>query len=148
MKYSLQQQRVLRDRAKAECLRLDAIRNDPEREDLINRFKSKFANCEIVYKIILEEHQYQKTKKHLDRLTIDMKQAPYALSFAGYQFDRNLLTELFGSRSTVGNRSVKKLRDDLTHNLKDNAIEELTNRNTELHNYMDQFLNTIRTFDT
>lgn len=30
----------------------------------INRFKEKFGICEIVYKVILEDHQFNKTGKH------------------------------------------------------------------------------------
>lgn len=147
MKLSAQQQKDLREKAKKECLRLDAIRADAEKENLINAFKSKFTACEIVYKVILKEHQLCKTKKLPDHLLVDMKQAPYALSFAGYRFDKSLLSELFGGRDTPGNRSVKKLRDALTHSLNDNAIEELQRRNIEVNSYMDQFLDTIRTFD-
>ncbi len=77
-----------------------------------------------------------------------MTQAPYALEYAGYDFDKDLLTHLFGSEEKVGSRTVKKLRDALTHSLNQKAIDELLSREDELHGYMDQFLSKIREFDS
>ena len=69
------------------------------------------------------------------------------MSYAGYDFDRALLTKLFGGEERIGRRSVKKLRDALTHVMKQNAIDELLTREEELYSYMDQFLTKIREFD-
>jgi len=69
------------------------------------------------------------------------------LNYAGYDFDKDLLTHLFGAEEKVGSRTVKKLRDSLTHSVNQKAIDELINREEELYGYMDQFLSKIRDFD-
>jgi hypothetical protein len=76
-----------------------------------------------------------------------MTQVPYALEFAGYDFEKDLLTKLFCAEEKIGNRSVKKLRDSLTHSMNDKAVNELSDRYEELNGYMDSFLGKIRTFD-
>ena len=100
--------------------------------------------------MVLKEHQRSKGKAPQDEtLKLNMKQVPSALKFAGYTFDKDLLTEIFGSarpNSSKG-KTVKKLRDRITHGISRNAIEEITNRQIELFGYMDTFLNIIRTFD-
>ena len=101
-----------------------------------------------LYIVILDDHQFNKTGKHPDRMKVDMTQVPYALSYAGYDFDRTLLTHLFGAEEKVGSRSVKKLRDALTHNMNQKAVDELIDRETELHSYMDQFLEKVREYDS
>lgn len=68
-----------------------------------------------------------------------MKEAPYALTYAGYNFDRKFLTNLFGAEDCVGKRSVKKLRDALTHSISKSALNELKVLETELYEYMDGF---------
>ena len=60
----------------------------------------------------------------------------------------NLLTHLFGAEKRIGRRTVKKLRDALTHSVNQKAIDELIDREEELHGYMDQFLSKIREFDS
>ena len=144
---SQKEQLELRNKAKAELERLETLYEDKEKSKMINDFKEKFSICEIVYKVILEDHQFNKTGKHLNRLKVNMQQAPYALSYAGYDYDRNLLTQLFGGDDHIGRRSVKKLRDALTHSVNHSAVTELQNRERELYGYMDAFLNKIRTFD-
>ena len=144
---SSEEQLNLRNKAKMELERLEAVYLDEDISEKINKFKEKFGVCEIVYKVILEEHQFNKTGRRSERLKVDMKQAPYALDYAGYDFDKNLLTHLFGAKVKVGFRTVKKLRDSLTHSVNPKAVEELINREVELHSYMDQFLLKIRNFD-
>ena len=75
-----------------------------------------------------------------------MTQVPFALSFAGYSFEKELLNELFGSSSKKG-MTVKKLRDAVTHSIDEKATKEIFDRKEELFGYMDNFLDTIRNFD-
>lgn len=146
-KLSASEQLALRNRAKAELERLEETLADEETKKMIDDFKERFSICEIVYKVILEDHQFNKYGVHKDRLQISMKEAPYALTYAGYDFDKDLLTNLFGAEKHVGKRSVKKLRDSLTHSINKRAVDELKTRKTELYGYMDGFLNKIREFD-
>ncbi len=136
-----------RNKAKAEPERLDSAFSNETTKQKIDDFKDTFSKCEIVYKVILEEHQFKKTGEHLERLQITMRQVPHALAFAGYDFDNLLLTKLFGSKEKIGKRSVKKLRDSLTHSLNQKAIDELIQREQELYAYMNDFLMKIRQFD-
>lgn len=145
-KISPEQQKSIRDCAKSELRRLETIQANPETVELLDAFKNKFNVCESVYKVVLREHQRNKGKKHLGFLNVTMQQAPYALDFAGYVFDRELLNELFGAKGKRGT-TVKKLRDAVTHGIDEKAVREITNRKDELFGYMDAFLDTIRCFD-
>ena len=101
----------------------------------------------MVYKVLFADYEFNRTGNSSDRLKISMKQAPSALSYAGYDYNRALLTKLFGSEERIGRRSVKKLRDALTHAVKQTAIDELLVREEELYGYMDHFLTKDRKFD-
>lgn len=142
------EQLALREKARRELERLDSIYANEKIREKVLVFKEKFGICEMVYKVILEDHQYNKTGKHFNRLKVSMQQAPYALSYAGYDYDNTLLTNLFGSEDRVGQRTVKKLRDALTHKMNQNAVNELITREDELYGYMELFLKKIKEFDT
>lgn len=148
MKFSENQKINLRNRAKAELERLEKIYMNESNKILIDEFKNKFLMCEYIYKIILEEHQKCKGKDIESRyLKIYMTQVPYALKFAGYNFEKNLLSQLFGPEERIGKKSAKKLRDALTHNPNNVNIEELVTRKEELFEYMNKFLEEIRSYD-
>ena len=89
-KLTSEEQLALRNRAKAELQRLEAIYTD-----LPNRYKEKFGICEIVYKVLLTDHQKAKGRP-TDRLQVTMTQVSYALNYAGYDFDKTFLDKLFG----------------------------------------------------
>lgn len=144
---SEEEQLKLRKKAKDELVRLEKAYSNRILREKINEFNNRFEVCEIVYKVILGSYQYAKTGQRQNRLLISMKQVPHALNYAGYDFDRDLLSHLFGSEEKVGIRTVKKLRDSLTHSANQNAINELIEREEELFGYMDHFLSKIRSFD-
>lgn len=145
---SSEEKLALREKVKSELKRLEVVYAEDETREKIHTFKEKFGICEIVYKVVLDDHQFNKTGKHPERMKVAMTQVPYALAYAGYDFDRNLLTQLFGAEEKIGRRSVKKLRDALTHSLTQKAVDELVDREEELHGYMNQFLEKIREFDS
>ena len=144
---TIEAQSALRGRVKTELERLEAIYSDEVAREKISKFKEKFGICEMVYKVVFADYELSRTGTRPERMKITMKQAPSALSYAGYDFDRVLLTKLFGAEERIGRRSVKKLRDALTHALKQSAIDELMAREEELYGYMDQFLTKVREFD-
>ncbi len=138
----------LRMKARNRLIELEGIHKDETLKNMINSFIEKYSICEIVYKVVLKDHQRKKQDDVKDEtLKVDMRQVPHALNYAGYNFDSPLLDHLFGSKGTVNNRSAKKLRDELIHSQNESAIQELTDREQELHGYMDDFLNKIRNFD-
>lgn len=148
-KITEEEKKKLRDSAKAELERLEAIYSDEEVTKLLDDFREKYNLCESVYKVILAEHQKVKGHKETDYLKVTMQQVPHALKFAGYGFDKALLTEIFGAKSQKGKtvHTVKKLRDAVTHGIASEAVQEITDRKQELFGYMDAFLSGIRDFD-
>ncbi len=61
-----------------------------------------------------------------------------------YDFNDELLKNIFGSEKHSNKRSAKKLRDLILHDMNSGAIKEITARYDELIGYMDVFLNGIR----
>ena len=49
---TIEEQSALRDRAKRELERLEAVYSDEVAREKISRFKEKFGGCEIVYKAV------------------------------------------------------------------------------------------------
>jgi len=80
-------------------------------------------------------------------MRLHTQQANAALKFAGYDFETTLIIDLFGSENHVGKRSAKKLRDALTHKVSESAVKELNDRQEELFNVMNTFVEKIRNFD-
>lgn len=144
---SNEQKLALRNKVKAELTRLNSVKSDKKVKQMIDDFKEKFTICEIVYKVIREEWENNKSGKRPERMLIDMREVPATLNYAGYNFEKELLRKLFGGETRIGRRSVKKLRDALTHSMNDKAITELKARYVELNGYMDSFLNAIDVFD-
>lgn len=145
-KISAQEQKILRNNAKAELERMEACLVDQSTVQLLDAFKNKFNICETVYKVIFAEHQKRKRKSVNGYLKVNMTQVPHALNFAGYTFEKKDLNELFGASSKKGT-TVKKLRDSVTHGIDPKAVNEIVARKEELFGYMDSFLSVIRTFD-
>ena len=145
IKITEQEKAQLRENAKSEVERLERLIANDRTVQILDAFKNKFNICETAYKVILAEHQRRKGNEP-NQLKLYMTQVPHALSFAGYDFDRELLNDLFGSTSPKG-MTAKKLRDAVTHGINQKAVDEITARNEELVTYMDTFLNVIKTFD-
>lgn len=145
-KITAQEKLALRNSARAELERLETCLSDDDTVQLLDSFKNEFNICETVYKIILIKHQNCKKRNISNFPKIDMRQVPHVFNFAGYNFDKNLLNNLFGVHSNNGS-SVKKLRDAVTHGIDAKAVEEIENRKDELFGYMETFLTTIRDFD-
>ena len=145
-KISETEQEKLCNKVKAELERLEKTLEDTETKELLDDFKNKFNLCETSYKIILIK--YLKSNNSKD-LKINMKQVPSVLDFAGYSFDQTLLNEIFGSSSKKKGKykTVKKLRDAVTHGISGKALSEITERKDELFGYMDEFLSKIKSFD-
>ena len=143
MKISEKEKTELRDRAKSELERLEAIMNNAQIMELLDRYKNEFNLCESTYKVVLAEHQLRTKGKVPAQLKLNMSQVPFAMMFAGYDIDRDLLNRLFGAKCDRG-RTAKKLRDAITHNLEQKAIEEIESRQSELFADMDAFLEIIR----
>ncbi len=135
--------RKLRDRALKELDRLEGIRKEKGTFALIASFLGKFVACESVYKILLKD--WKPMDEREPRLILN--QVKPVMEYAGYSYNEALMKKLFGSDSKVGERSAKKLRDALAHNMSNSAIEELRGRRNEIFGSMDRFLNMVRNFD-
>ena len=143
MKISINEQAELRARAKKELERLEEIMNNKQIMQLLDKYKNRFNLCESTYKVVLAEHQLKTKGETSSQLKLLMTQAPFAMAFAGYNIDRDLLNRLFGAKCNKG-RTAKKLRDAITHNLEPTAIDEIEARQSELFADMDAFLDIIR----
>ena len=143
MKISVEEQIALRSKAKSDLNRLETVMSNEQIMDLLDRYKNKFNLCESTYKVVLAEHQFKTKGRMPAQLKLDMTQAPFAMVFAGYKIDRDLLNRLFGAKCDRG-RTAKKLRDAVTHNLEQKAIDEIEARQSELFSDMDAFLEIIR----
>ncbi len=143
-KLSEEEKKLLHAKASLELNRLEKIYSDRDVKARADAFKDKFQICEAVYKTLLAEHQYRKTGKLPQRMKLDMRQVPHVLTFAGYGIEKDLQEKLFGGEKKKGTRSAKMLRDMLTHSMDERAIQELNERNEELHNDMDNFLKAFK----
>lgn len=137
----------LRSAAKSEVERLETLLKEDRNTKIVDAFKNRFNVCESAYKIILAEHQKRKGKKQTTHLKIDMRQVPSALTFAGYTFEKQLLSDLFGGKPAAKGRTAKQLRDGTSHSIDESAVKEIVSRKDELSKYMDEFLEIIKTFD-
>ena len=133
----------IKNKAENELQRLEELFENEDTTQKIDNLKDKFSICEIVYKIILKDYLKSKNED-TKKLVINMTQAKAALKYAGYIFDSEIVGKVFGSQKAVGSRSVKIIRDELNHTLKQSAVTELINRYDELIGYMDSFLDMIR----
>ncbi len=147
-KLSSIEQMTLRNKAKNKLEEMEQILIDDETKEILNEFKNKFNMCETVYKVIFEK--YNKCNGNISKgfLKITMNQVPAVLKFSGYSFDKWLLNEIFGSSAPQNKRTIKKLRDAITHGIEKKAVEEIIVRKDELFGYMNVFLDEIRNFDS
>ena len=110
---TLVEQHALRQKAKNELERLESVYTNDATREKIHSFKEKFGICEIVYKVILEDHQLNKKGKKPTHMKVDMTQVPYVLTYAGYDFDQTLLTQLFGSEDKIWSLKGESLNPSL-----------------------------------
>ena len=141
---SEQEQSELRKQASLELERLEAILEEAETKELLDRYKNRFNLCESTYKLVLREHQIRTKGEIKGQLKLDMRQVPFAMQFAGYTVEKELLNRLFGSESSQGKRSAKKLRGSVTHGIEQHAVNEIKARRESLFQDMDDFLAIIR----
>lgn len=143
-KISFEEENALKKKLKDELDRLNKILLDSNTIKLIEKFKSKFQICEILYKLILEKYNIDHGKEGgRDKLKLNVNQVKPALKYVNFSLESDIINRLFGSESHAGKRSIKKIRDILTHNLTNSAIDELKNRKNEIFNDMDYFLKMI-----
>lgn len=109
--------------------------------DLVERFKTKFTICEHAYKIIQSELKQEK----INNIKLNVNSIKSNIHKMLYSIDDNTLLKLFGSEDARNNKSVKSLRNSLTHNIHKNDIEELKQRKDEIFAYMDNFINVLKT---
>ena len=68
---------------------------------------------------------------------IDIKKA---IKHYGLSIEDNVLKAIFSKDKILNKRSCKFLRNQLIHNLSKSAADEIVRRNSELLNYMNDFL--------
>ena len=146
-KIKTEEQLEIRNKAKQKYLEAKEIFDHNDIKEKLDMIKNQFELCEILYKEVFKIQQYKEKNKIVDRCKIDMRQVPSAMNYAGYVIDHDLLTKIFGGEDHVGKRSVKKVRDGLTHDLKKSYVKEAIDRYDELIGYMDEFIKLTVYFD-
>lgn len=142
------EQLTLKNKAKDELIKLENIMDDSKTMADIDAFKNKFLICEKIYKVLLKQHLKERDKLPPNEvMKITMSQVKPVLHNAGYDFNNEILNKLFGSEERLGKKSVKKIRDRLTHSMIENDINEFKERKDELNGYMDYFIEKVRNFD-
>ncbi len=121
---------------------------DAEKVRLRWLFIDKFIRCEVAVKKVMTAYKKSRNgdkDKGFERL--DMRTIPAALDWAGFNFQKEELDELFsgsGKFNRCGTKSAKKLRDGAMHEHNENDIQEIVDRFDELNEMMDAFLNHFR----
>ncbi|MCR5349351.1 MAG: hypothetical protein K6E20_00005 [Acholeplasmatales bacterium] len=147
LKLSEEEQKKIRNLAKSELERLELIESDSETTKLVDEFKRKFNMCEVIYKVVLKKHQNDINNNTTDIFRLIISQVKPAMEYAGYKYDDTLMRQLFSTNTKVGERTVKSIRDALTHKMSNSAIDELKSRKEELFKYMNDFIEMVRNFD-
>ena len=137
-------QQSIQRKAERTIKEMELFLRDEDTIALLDSFKNSFNLCETVCKTIL----YEKIKKRkpglkLHDVKLDMRQIPSAIERAGYRADRNLLSELFG-KSKTSKKTVKDLRNDVTHGFNKKSVQKIKDRKDELYRAMESFLQIIR----
>lgn len=96
----------------------------------------------LIIRVVLATYHYNK----YDYYYTTMTQVPFVLKFAGYDVDKNLLKEIFGSSGSK-RVTAKSLRNAVTHGIDEKAVKQIADRKDELFGYMDEFLNLIKSSD-
>lgn len=121
---------------------------DSEKVLLRWMFIDKFIRCEVACKKVLTAfHKEKKGEKDKGFERLDMRSIPKAMEWAGLDFSREELDELFsgsGKYNRCGTKSAKKLRDGAMHEHNENDIQEIADRFDELNAMMDAFLARFR----
>lgn len=125
---------------------LECILQNEEEIKIINDFKNLFNVCETTCKEILFNYlrnkKNEKVKKESIRL--NMNQIHSAFAYAEYNIDNNILAKIFGSKTEKNNKSVKVLRNFVTHDLRISEIKEIINRKKELFDLMNDYLKILK----
>lgn len=131
----------IRYKAYETLFNMKKIFEERETIELLDKFKNIYNICEMVYKTILSEHQaHLNNESDITKLKLDMRQVPHALNFAGYNFDTDILVKLFGSKQK-GFKTLKEIRNGLTHGFNKNMIQILKEKEKEIFDLMNEFLN-------
>ena len=118
---------------------------DDQRRSEKDKFMEKYMLCEAACREIL--YAYNKDRKRMKKedIQLNMQTIPSVMNKAGYQFDKELLTAIFGSSNKRGEKSAKKLRNGIAHSFCVEDMDEAFNRRVQLHQEMDKFLKAMST---
>lgn len=113
---------------------------DKDKMEICLDFIKKFILCEIACKYIVESYKHHKKElKQGQYITLDMRYIPSAITLYQYEIHKHVLSQVFSSANKRGKKSCKKLRDGM-HAMSEYDIDEVCDREQELHRSMDEFL--------
>lgn len=113
---------------------------DRKKRNAKNAFIEKFVLCEICCKSLIADAE----KVDIEKVKLYMPSIRKAMKKYGYTFDEDKLKMLFSGKSDVfikrGSYSAKNLRDSIMHDMSVESMQEVFDREKELHKLMDDYL--------
>ena len=118
---------------------------DVQRKNEKDKFMEKYMLCEAACREILCAYNKERKGTKKETIKLNMQTIPSVMNKACYQFDKELLTTIFGASNKRGEKSAKKLRDGIVHSLCVEDMDEAFNRRMQLYQEMDKFLKAMST---
>ena len=119
--------------------------SDKETKAKVDSFIENFVLCKTICKSILKEYFKAGNEKIKDEdIVLDVRRIKGAFNYYGYTYDDNIMSDIFGAKKNdKGNKSLKILRNEILHDSKPEAINEVVKRNVEIMQLVDSFVNMI-----
>ena len=112
-------------------------------KDKVDSFLEKYYQCELAATECIFDYRLDK-KEEEKEIRIIVSTVKAALNHAGLNAKESLLNYLFAANDKRGQRSAKRLRNAIVHEISVTDMREVNNRFYELKEYMEEFL---RSFD-
>ena len=123
------------DLASCAFTKMESVRstiNDVALKNLRNRFLDEFLICEVGYKVLLSNYKQAKGDKDTSCSKINVRQLRAVLKFAEINFSEADIKTLFYVRNCKsGKLQAKGVRNALSHDADERAIQELIERYDE-----------------
>ncbi len=141
---SSSQQKEARDKAKDKYLDIKNVTQKNGIIEAVEKFKTQYSYCEITYMILYDYREGKRIDGSADsRRKCSANTVTSVLKYCGYQFDDEMIQQIFGKSGKRNHLSARKLRNNLTHDCKKQDIDELILRYDDIMDCMQRFLDMI-----
>jgi len=130
------------------------LEDNPEKKEIKDRFLELYSMCEMVCKdalfdVRMDAFRLGSSKKEPKLENIQMKHSEIFKAFED-DFSEDFIWKMFGDRKNKlnpykvrMNKSAKMLREEISHALSIEAIEEVYSRRDELFQMLESFITTL-----